>query len=144
MTGASIREESPSVHAHLSLLQSVIQRMAANSASCKAWCITLVSAVLVVVADKGKPEFAWIAVLPTLLFFWLDAYYLALEKGFRQAYNSFIDKLHADGVNAADLYVIDASGGASAHFLDAARSASTWPFYGVLLGMIYVAYQFVL
>jgi len=50
------REESPTVQAHLGIAQAVIQRMAANSASCKAWCITLVAAILVIVADKGKPS----------------------------------------------------------------------------------------
>ena len=49
------REESPAIQAHLGIAQSVIQRMAANSASCKAWCIGLVSAILVVVADKNSP-----------------------------------------------------------------------------------------
>ncbi|HDZ9313104.1 TPA: hypothetical protein RUZ05_003537, partial [Vibrio cholerae] len=73
----SVTEESPSVQAHLTMLQNIIQRMASNSSSCKSWCITLVSAVLVIVADKGKPDYAWIALLPTVIFACLDAYYLA-------------------------------------------------------------------
>jgi len=42
-----------------------------------------VSAVLVIVADKGKPDFAWIALLPFILFLSLDVYYLTLEIAFR-------------------------------------------------------------
>ena len=72
------REDSPGVQAHLGISQSVIQRMASNSASCKAWCITLVSAILVIVADKGNPQYALIAIIPTALFLILDSYYLAL------------------------------------------------------------------
>ncbi len=68
------KENSQAVQAHLSITQAVIQRMAANSASCKAWCITLVSAILVIVADKGKPHYALIAVIPNVLFLVLDAY----------------------------------------------------------------------
>ena len=79
----SFKENSEAVQSHLSILQSVIQRMASNSSSSKAWCITLVSAVLVIVADKGKPDYAYISFIPILLFLFLDAYYLALEKGFR-------------------------------------------------------------
>jgi len=30
--------ESPSIQTHLGILQGVIQRMASNSSSCKAWC----------------------------------------------------------------------------------------------------------
>lgn len=83
------QENSQAVQAHLAIAQSVIQRMANNSAGCKAWCITLVSAILVVVAQEGKPGFALLAILPTFLFAFLDTYYLALEKRFRNAYNSF-------------------------------------------------------
>lgn len=86
----AFREDSQAVQAHLGIMQDVIQRMASNSASCKTWCITLVSAILVVVADKGKPEYAWLALIPTVLFFALDAYYLALEKMFRLSYNNLL------------------------------------------------------
>src|SRR5438093_12622802 len=48
------RENSQAVHAHLGIMQSVIQRMASNSSSCMSWCIALVSDVLVLVADHGK------------------------------------------------------------------------------------------
>src|SRR5437588_884531 len=105
-----LRENSEAVKAHLTIMQSVIQRMAGNSTSAKTWCITLVSAVLVVVADKGKPQFAWLAVIPTVLFLVLDAYYLGLERGFRKSYNTFIDKLHERTLAAADLYVVQPEG----------------------------------
>ena len=61
-------------------MQGVIQRMAENSRSCKLWCVTLVSATLVLVARTGESQSALIALGPTLLFLALDAYYLALER----------------------------------------------------------------
>ncbi len=66
---SKIDESSPSIQIHLSILQNVIQRMADNSTSSKTWCITIVSAILVIVSDKGKSDYAWIAVLPTICFF---------------------------------------------------------------------------
>src|SRR2546426_12383360 len=90
----SYAEDSPAVQAHLSIAQSVIQRMATNSASSKAWCITLVSAILVIVANKDKPDYTWLAAIPTFLFLALDAYYLSLERGFRNSYNTFVGRLH--------------------------------------------------
>ena len=72
-----LTEESASVQSHLQIMQNIIQRMATNSTSCKAWCITIVSAILVLIADKSKPELAWLALLPSFLFLSLDAYYLA-------------------------------------------------------------------
>ncbi len=142
--GVEYRENSQAVQAHLGIMQSVIQRMASNSSSCKAWCIALASAVLVLVADKSKPEYAWIAVIPTLLFLVLDAYYLALEKAFRHSYNEFIDKLHRGRIEPSDLYAVVPSGSLFWQFLKALRSFSVWPMYLTLLGMIYLAKTFVM
>lgn len=142
--GTSFQENSQAVQAHLSIMQSVIQRMATNSSSSKAWCIALVSAILVVVADKGKPDYVCIAVIPTLLFLVLDAYYLALEKGFRESYNAFIQKLHDHELKANDLYVVEPKGGLFRLFLRSLLSFSVWPFYLTLLAMIVIAYRFLI
>lgn len=130
---------SQAVQKHLDITQSVIQRMASNSSSCKTWCITLVSAILVLVADKGKPDYAFIAAIPAILFLALDTYYLALERGFRASYNSFINKLHSCKVDASDLYVVSPRGNLLIAFLRSLASFSIWPFYVTLLGMILLA-----
>jgi hypothetical protein len=132
-------ETSPSVQAHLQIIQAVISRMAGNSSSCKAWCITLVSAILVVIADKGKPDYAFLALLPALLFFALDTYYLALEKAFRNSYNSFVSKLHASGVSPHDLYVVQPGGNTIRNHLKAVGSFSIWSFYSSLAILIAIA-----
>ena len=75
--------DSPAVQSYLTILQGVIGRMASNSAGAKTWCIALVSAIIVAVADKGEPRYVWIALVPVGLFFVLDAYYLGLERQFR-------------------------------------------------------------
>ena len=64
--------DSPSVQSYLTILQSVISRMATNSTSCKTWCVSLVSAIIVIVADKGKPNYVWISIVPIVLFPLLD------------------------------------------------------------------------
>ncbi len=139
--------ESPSVHSYLSILQSVIARMAANSSSCKTWCITIVSAILVVVADKNKPSYVWIAVIPTVLFFGLDSYYLALERLFREQYNAFIRKLHLNTASIDDVFIINPCVGPWAVILAtlrAAASVSVFPFYLVLIGMVELARRLIL
>ncbi|HFQ5000079.1 TPA: hypothetical protein ACGU7P_000251 [Vibrio vulnificus] len=125
----AIDGESPSIQTHLAILQNVIQRMASNSSASKAWCVTLVSAVLVIVADKGKPEYAYIAMLPTFVFAALDAYYLALEKAFRNSYNDFISKLHSRTLTELDLYSVVPKGNMSRLQLDSVKSFSVWGFY---------------
>lgn len=128
-TTISLDETSPSIQSHLGIIQSVIQRMANNSTACKTWCITIVSAILVVTADKGNSNLAWIAVFPTVLFAALDTYYLALEKGFRNSYTSFICKLHNKSLAAEDLYSIFSVGSQSRLQLEALKSFSVWGFY---------------
>lgn len=134
----SISGESPSIQTHLGILQNVIQRMAANSSSSKAWCITLVSAVLVIVADKGKPDYAFIAMLPTFIFAALDAYYLALEKAFRNSYNDFISKLHSKSLTETDLYSVAPKGNMSKLEWESIKSFSVWGFYSSLAILIIV------
>ncbi len=129
----SIDDASPSVQTHLEIIQGVVQRMAANSAACKTWCITIVAAILVIVAEKEKPSLAWLAVLPTVLFAALDVYYLALEKCFRNSYNAFIQKLHSHTLTASDLYSLVPTGRITVLQIEAAKSFSVWGFYLPLL-----------
>lgn len=139
-----LTEESPSVQAHLQIMQGVISRMAANSTASKAWCITIVSAILVLVADKSKPEYAFIALVPILLFLALDSYYLALEKAFRESYNEFIAKLHKQLISSEDLYSVVPKGNMTTHQVDALKSFSVWGFYVCLGVMVYLAKELVL
>ena len=131
-------EDSPAVQAHLGITQSVIQRMATNSGSCKAWCITLVSAIFVIVVDKGKPNYVFIAAVPTVLFLILDTYYLALERCFRESYNSFIEKLHRGQVVSSDLYAVTPRGSVLKSFGTSFFLFSIWLFYLTLGGMIWI------
>ena len=107
--------------------------MAADSSQCKTWCITIVSAIIVIIADKENPDLAWIALLPSILFFCLDTYYLALEKSFRFSYDDFVRKLHSGSIVADDLYSVAPKGSMSRHQIEAIKSFSIWGFY---LGLI--------
>lgn len=139
-----LTEESASVQSHLQIMQNIIQRMAMNSTSCKAWCITIVSAILVLIADKSKPELAWLALLPSFLFLSLDAYYLALEKAFRSSYNSFIKKLHDNELCSEDLCSVAPKGNMSKHQIESLKSFSVWGFYGALLLLVVLAKEIIL
>lgn len=128
--------ESPAVALHINVQQSVIQRMASNSAACKTWCVTIVSAILIFVADKGKPNFTLIAGVPAVLFLILDAYYLALERGFRESYNIFVKKLHLGKVDRADMFLVSPALPLPKTFVYSLLSFSIWPFYLTLGAMI--------
>jgi len=137
-------ETSPSIQTHLGILQGIVLRMATNSTACKTWCITIVSAILVIVADKGKPDFVWIALFPAILFAGLDAYYLALEKGFRNSYNEFIRKLHTGQLSTEDMYSVAPTGRNLDLQVSALKSFSVWGFYVPLVALLAIARKVVL
>jgi len=147
MTGKAppeVTQNQQAIQTHLGILQNTIERMAGNSAAAKAWCITLVSAILVIVADKHQPRFVWLALLPTLLFFGLDSYYLALEKGFRRSYARFVERLHRGSLQEEDLYTVAHTGKFVELVMLSVRSMSIWPFYGTLIFMLYLAQRLVI
>lgn len=129
---------------HLSMLQSIIQRMATNSASCKTWCITLVSGLVVVLFTNSNFDLFPIVLTPIILFFILDVYYLALEKRFRDSYNNFIRKAHNGTVTVYDLFVINPSNKRVKSFFKAIISFSIWPFYLILFLLNLFIYVFLL
>lgn len=140
----SLDETSPSVQAHLGILHGVIERMAGNSAAAKTWCITLVSAILVVVADSSQPGYAFLALGPTSLFLILDVYYLSMEKGFRNSYEEFVKKLHDKTLTAGHLYSVKPEGVSFGLHLESFFSIATFPFYLTIAAMIAAAWWFVL
>lgn len=135
-SGMTLDDTSHVVQAHLGVLQSIIQRMAANSTSCKAWCITLVSAVLVIGAERVSGNAVFIAFIPTLLFATLDAYYLSLERHFRKTYAEFVRKLQSAELEHRDLYEIGPAAVPMSNILSTLKSLSIWPFYAMLSIMI--------
>ncbi len=72
---------------HLEFIQNVIIRMNTNSFQIKGWAITLVSATLALYASTKIDCFILIGIFPTLIFWFLDAYYLMQERKFRGLYN---------------------------------------------------------
>ena len=140
MSELNLDADSPAVQTHLNIMQDVIRRMAENSRSCKVWCITLVSATLVLVAQTGNPQNALLAIVPAVLFLALDTYYLALERDFRSAYDAFVQRLHRGELVPADLYVVKPSGTIPPLFLRCLLSFSIWPFYLMVAALVLLAW----
>ena len=128
-----LNAESSAVQTHLNILQDVIKRMAENSRFCKVWCLTVVSAILVVSVRILDSKYVLIALGPALMFFYLDVYYLALEQKFRDSYNEFVKKLHLCKLSLSDLYKIANNSMTFNQFLYGFRSWSTTPFYIVII-----------
>ena len=137
--------ESSAVQKHLEIMQGVINRMAENSRSCKVWCVTLVAATLVLVARTGEPQHALIALVPTLLFLFLDSYYLALERAFIGSQNAFVRKLHGGELEPPDVYrVIPTGMGWRLVGRCLFGSVSIWPFYLLVTVTILLAWMLII
>ncbi len=72
---------------HLEFILTVITRMNTNSFQIKGWAITIVSATLALYASTKNECFILVGVFPSIIFWFLDAYYLTQERKFRGLYN---------------------------------------------------------
>lgn len=83
----------------IDIIQSIINRMSSNSFLIKGWTITLVVATLLL--DKtllgGSKQQIFIAFIPLLVFWFLDAYFLWQERLYRKLYEWVItNRLNTD------------------------------------------------
>jgi len=74
--------------AHLEMIQVVISRMAQNSFAFKGWAVTLVAGMFALADKEARACYFLLALLPTVIFWALDAYYLRQEKLFRHLYDT--------------------------------------------------------
>lgn len=72
---------------HLEFIQAVISRLATTSFIAKGWALTVAGAVYGFAASHLSPFIAAVGLLPTLGFWWLDAYFLRQERLFRCLYD---------------------------------------------------------
>ena len=73
---------------HLEIIQSTIARMAANTFMLKGWCVTLIAALCAIAIQDDRSRVYLLAYIPIFCFSALDAYYLWLERRFRDLYDS--------------------------------------------------------
>ena len=68
---------------HLKMVQGIVARMAQNSFLLKGWSVTLTAGILAAAAAGKDASFSQLALLPALVFWGLDAFYLRQERLFR-------------------------------------------------------------
>jgi hypothetical protein len=74
--------------AHLTMIQTVISRLASQSTTVKGWCVTVTAALLGLGAAATRPIIAIVAVYVIVAFASLDSYYLSLERAYRDLYRA--------------------------------------------------------
>jgi len=73
----------------IEIIQDIIKRMAFNSFMIKGWALTLV--VVTLLLQSTEKYKVWLAFIPLLVFWFLDAYFLWQERLYRKLYEWVIN-----------------------------------------------------
>jgi hypothetical protein len=134
---------------HLELIQSNIARMNQNSFQMKGWAIAILSALLAIFAASvddnghGNVSFIFIAIVPTIIFWLLDSYYLQQERKFIGIYNDIAcltEEPKRIDVRKFEM-PLDKYVGCKYCFFRVIWSKTEWPLYlTIILGLIIVGF----
>ena len=139
---------SEDVRQHLSFIQGVITRMNSNSFSMKGWLVAIVSALCAIYASNSQSDAPCLyfiaAFIADILFFFLDAYYLKMEKEYRNLYGRVLEhpnetnfKMHIDKEDEEDKKL-------KVCLWEAIKSPSVWILYTVVAVLLGIALCLVL
>lgn len=81
---------------HLEMVQNIIQRMANNSFLLKGWAVSLVVAIFVLADVETYQIYFLITFIPMISFWFLDSYYLQIERKYTVLYNKVLQKKEVD------------------------------------------------
>lgn len=75
---------------HLKLISQVIDRLGRNSFQIKAWTVVLVAAIFAFAASSSPVDYRYylVGLLPSIIFWGLDGYFLWQERYFRALYDA--------------------------------------------------------
>lgn len=125
---------------HLEFIENIIKRLADNSFSIKKLCISIFVAIIAFATNGGmnihmKLYCLCLSCFIVIIFMFLDAYYLSMERAFRNLYDDVcIDK--------CDTYLMKIQIG----FWDSMKavgSKSVWIFYGALIVLTFLFIFFI-
>lgn len=128
---------------HLQMIQSVISRMGNNSFSIKGWTIAIMVALYALIGEEDNNNAIFIATIPILVMWLLDAYYLLLERKFRRLYDD-VRKKNEDEIdfdmnfNSIDIKMSETK---KYNIFNILFSTSVFPFYVVWLLATIIMYS---
>ncbi len=133
-SGESPKDFTEAELKHLEFIQGVIARLANNSFLLKGWSITLVAAILAMTVQDPGIYTMLLALFPAVVFWGLDAFYLAQERYFREMHkDARVGKIK---VLSMDPYSYDKG---FRGWFRSVRSRSVFPFHVVIIGVVILA-----
>lgn len=133
------------VQGYISQLDSIINRMASNSANAKNWLMTLIAAVIAIQwSQDNLDKIRWL-LAPTVLFMLTDMYYLGMERRFKNIQKNFIKDVREGKDIKESIYSIPKSSKCEqiCNTFCTIDSLSIWPFYLIVAGCIIAVKYFV-
>ena len=119
---------------HLEMVENVIERMAKNSFQLKGWAVTLVTIVGALGAKESDKRFMFLAFIPIIGFWILDAYYLQQERKYRALYRTICEsksnKVDFNMNTKLIKYTSDET--KKIKFFNCLKSTSVSVFYGII------------
>jgi len=119
---------------HLEFIQSCISRMGQNSFQMKGWALTVVAALSALFAasiaegSNGNYWFVFVAIPPTIIFWFLDSYYLQQERKFRGVYKDVVGLTNNVNVRGFEM-PLDKYTKGNYSFFNVVWSRTIWPIY---------------
>lgn len=77
---------------YLEMIQAVVSRLANDSFLVKGWAITVTGIILGFAVTANRWPLALVSLIPTLIFWMLDTYYLRAERRFRALYRRAVEE----------------------------------------------------
>lgn len=119
---------------HLEMIESIIERMARNSFQLKGWAVTLVTLVGALGVKESDKRFMFLAFVPIIGFWILDAFYLQKERRYRALYRNVCetnpDKIDFNMNTVLVKYTDEEV--KKVCFFNCFKSASVSVFYGII------------
>jgi hypothetical protein len=126
---------------HLNMIQQVITRMGNNSFELKGWSVGMMIAIYAF-AGQNSHKAVVVTLIPLIVFWFLDSYYLTLERKFRALYDDV--RLRKEGEIDFDMnfdnIVVSMKDLKKYGFVNVFISKTVLPFYLVCIAITLVIY----
>lgn len=123
---------------HLEMIENVIERMGKNSFQLKGWSVTLVALAGALSAQGSDKRFFLISFIPLIAFWFLDAFYLQMERKYKILYQEVCKKREAEidfNMNTNSI-VCDGNNAMRIRFCKCLFSKTEAPFYLIITGAV--------
>ncbi len=125
---------------HLEFIQNVITRMNTNSFQIKSLAITIASALIAVYASTQKVSFIFIGIIPTIIFWFLDSYYLQQERKFRGVYEDVAEITKNQKVKLFEMPINKYVGGKYCYFNVFKSKTIIWFYLPIIMLLLILSF----